>query len=108
MNSLLEVRPADRADGIPAFRLIGELDVSGAPVLRAALEDVLRRSDDLVLDLSELAFMDSGGVHAMVDISRRLEERGRLIVSGPLDPVRRVLELTQVARILPNFEVVDG
>jgi anti-sigma B factor antagonist len=74
-------------------RLAGELDIATTPRLRRVLRALRARL--VVLDLRELAFMDSSGVHAIVDASiraRRLGDR-LLLLSGP-PGVDRVFTLT--------------
>jgi anti-sigma B factor antagonist len=56
----------------------GELDLSTAPVLREVLLPVLEnQTGPVVVDLSEVSFMDSTGVHVLVDTLRRLEPQNR-------------------------------
>jgi anti-sigma B factor antagonist len=56
----------------------GEVDIETAPALREALLPVLEhQSGPVVVDLSEVSFMDSTGVHVLVDTSRRLEPQNR-------------------------------
>jgi anti-sigma B factor antagonist len=56
----------------------GEIDLETAPVLRMFLLPVLEhQTGPVVVDLSEVAFMDSTGVHVLVDTLRRLEPQNR-------------------------------
>lgn len=85
------------SDGAVLLRLNGELDLMSEPVLAAALEQVDGRP--LRIDLTELAFMDSTGLRAMLTAAR---EQSDLKLRGPLQaPVERLLELTQTYQILP-------
>jgi anti-anti-sigma factor len=61
----------------------GELDIATTPQLARALRALRARL--VVLDLRELAFMDSCGVHAIVDASIRARDVGRriLLLAGP-------------------------
>ena len=57
----------------------------------------------VVIELEELAFMDSTGLRTLLSSAREIEN---LTLRGPLQaPVRRLLELTQTLAILP-FENV--
>jgi anti-anti-sigma factor len=75
-------------------RLAGELDIATTPQLEGALRALRARL--VVLDLRELAFMDSCGVHAIVDASIRARDVGRriLLLAGP-PAVDRVFTLTE-------------
>ena len=88
------------------FRLIGELDASNVDQLSAALKPAIETGGDIRLDLTELGFMDSSGIQAVVRAARDLEERGNLILMQPGDVVRRLLELIPITR-LTNVEVVQ-
>jgi anti-anti-sigma factor len=72
----------------------GELDIATTPQLARALHALRARL--VVLDLRELAFMDSCGVHAIVDASVRVRDLGRriLLLAGP-PAVDRVFTLTE-------------
>ena len=75
--------------------LTGELDVNTTPQLEQTLSDPDSQARLVVVDMRELAFMDSSGVHAIVNASARARQRGsRLVVlRGPPD-VDRVFTLT--------------
>jgi anti-anti-sigma factor len=88
---------SENADGTIVLRLAGELDLVSEPVLA----DALAQGDGqpLRIDLSELAFMDSTGLRALLSLQR---EHGDVKLRGPLQPaVQRLLELTQTLQILP-------
>ena len=74
--------------------LAGELDIATTPQLARALHALRARL--VVLDLRKLAFMDSCGVHAIVDASVRARDVGRriLLLAGP-PAVDRVFTLTE-------------
>lgn len=56
----------------------GEIDLETAPVLRKFLLPVLEhQTGPIVVDLSEVAFMDASGLHVLVDTLRRLEPQNR-------------------------------
>ena len=74
----------------------GEIDLGTAPALREALLPVLEhQTGPVVVDLSEVTFMDSTGVHVLVDTLRRLEPQNRrlAIVCREGGQVHRVLAL---------------
>ncbi len=74
----------------------GELDLVTAPVLLEVLLFALERgTGPLVVDLSEVPFMDSTGVHVLIDTLRRLEpqDRGLVITCREHGQVHRLLGL---------------
>jgi anti-anti-sigma factor len=79
------------------LRLVGELDLVSEPMLQSALARADGRP--VRIDLSELAFMDSTGLRALLSAAREIPG---LELRGPLQPaVQRLLELTQTLAILP-------
>jgi anti-anti-sigma factor len=86
--------------------LRGELDLSGVDRARQAIEEAEKSSASLlVLDLSELDFIDSTGLEVMLRAARRAHDSGRrLIVARPSRYVRRLLELTAIDQSLDIVE----
>jgi anti-sigma B factor antagonist len=78
------------------IRLRGEVDVSTAPTLDHALDDVERRGASVViLDLREVTFLDSSGLRSIVRAQHHLGTRDRtLMVEGLSPAAERVLEIT--------------
>jgi anti-anti-sigma factor len=87
----------DPEGGGVLLRVSGELDIVSEPQLEAALADAERQP--IRVDLSDLAFMDSTGLRALLGAARTYPE---IVLRGPLQPaVHRLLELTQTLTILP-------
>jgi anti-anti-sigma factor len=59
-------------------QVVGELDIQTSPQLERTLGEP--RAPLVVLDLREIAFMDSSGVHAIVNASARARQVGRRLV----------------------------
>jgi anti-anti-sigma factor len=100
----MELQPTTLA-GARGIALRGELDLTGAPRIEEHVQSALLNScGAFVLDLSELAFMDSSGVNALLRARALLaREQRALVVICPPGPVRRVLELIGVADMLAPF-----
>jgi anti-sigma B factor antagonist len=82
--------------------LYGEMDMSNAPMLSEALRDVLdTRPARVTVDLTNLSYLDSSGIHCLVNAVERASEVGcELAVHNPTRMVLRVLELTDVVELL--------
>lgn len=80
----------------------GELDATTAPVLREAIEALETGEEPvIVLDLTEVTFIDSSGLQAITSSLRRLRGEGRqLQVAGASRSVRRIFEVTGLADLL--------
>jgi anti-sigma B factor antagonist len=73
----------------------GEMDISSVEDVRLAVDRALRaRPETLLVDLSELAFCDSTGVHLVVQTHRRATTQDtRLLVVPPVGAARRVFDI---------------
>ena len=76
------------------LRFAGEIDLSTANILtqqfRVIADQGLR---SVVIDATDVSFMDSTGLHALVEGKRLIHETGTTIYLVPSSQVRRVLEL---------------
>jgi anti-anti-sigma factor len=87
--------------------LIGELDASTVPALADALAARHEEPGDLYLEVSQLTFIDSMGLGALIAAAKRLGDQGNLVLSSPTDRVLRTLKLSGVAGAIPNL-LVEG
>jgi anti-sigma B factor antagonist len=73
----------------------GELDVAVIERLQQRLDSLARAGETVVLDLSELAFIDSSGLNVIVTTLRRAEREGwELRIERSMTPtVLRVVKL---------------
>ena len=80
----------------------GELDILTVSKLITRLDDAIRRRQgDVVIDLSDAEFIDSMGLHALLNVQRRLMRDARaLTVICPPGRVRNAIELTRLAEPL--------
>lgn len=76
-------------------RLAGELDIAGLPDVQPALDELLSREPQPVLiDLSELRFLDSSGVAVLIRIANHFD---RIEIRDAAPAVRRVVEILGLA-----------
>jgi anti-anti-sigma factor len=87
-------------------KLAGDCDLAVRDELSAALLAAVDRADVVVVDLAEVGFLDSSGLHGLVAAHHAARGRGgRLFVENPTGSVATVLDLTGVAGLLsPNGE----
>lgn len=93
----------ERAGRTITLTLCGELDLVTAALVRAALDQAAsERPDHLVIDLRELSFIDSTGVHLLLDAHRRLQQTWTSLEIRPGGrSVQRIFQLTHLADFLP-------
>ena len=96
------VLAVDETDGVVVVRPKGELDIATAPLLDEILRELAGRGASAVLDLSELAFIDSSGIRSVLSAyaASRRDGFGLTMLPGP-PAVMRVLELSGVRDRLP-------
>lgn len=99
------IRTQREPDGV-LLALCGELDLASAP----SLEEQLRHADatdssQVSVDLSGLEFIDSTGLHTLVNADRQFVEKGKRfsVLRGP-PAVHRLFELTNT---VPVFRFAD-
>ena len=84
-------------EGPRGLRLAGELDLRSVRPLTDAFA-AMPALGQATLDLSELVFIDSSGLHAIEEIASRQNGNGPLILSGASPAVMRLLEITDLDR----------
>jgi anti-anti-sigma factor len=90
----------ERIDGVTVVRLGGELDLHNAEQVRAAVPEASGDgSARVVVDLSQVEFIDSTALGVLIEARARLG-RG-LVVAGPQLATRRTLQVSGVDRHLP-------
>ena len=97
------------SSGAPGVLVRGEVDVGTAPKLSVALDAAIRESQGaFVIDLCDVAFLDSSGVSVLVRARAILgrEERALVTVCPP-GPARRIFELARIDDLLNLFDSRD-
>jgi anti-sigma B factor antagonist len=86
----------DSRDGTATIAVAGECDLYEAHLLEAAIERAAASPGTCVyLDLSELSFLDSTGLHVLVQAQRTLVEAGsELVLVAPDAQIRRTLAVS--------------
>lgn len=85
--------------GVALLALAGELDLTSATELRAALEAAAAEgAKRVVLDLEEVAFVDSSMLKELLRANAHMRETGsELVLVAPQPSVRRLLDLTRTS-----------
>lgn len=102
--------PSLRAERVPdGVRLIGEADLTTCDLLDSALrEAAARTSQDVVVDLSGLTFVDVSALETIAAAADRLRSRRRLIVRAMPSSARTVVELLGWGADNAGSLIVDG
>jgi anti-anti-sigma factor len=103
MSDLARVE-GERQGTICLVRVHGEIDLSNAQEVSSAIGTAMgQEARWLVVDLSDLTYLDSSGVALLLRLAARLRTRRRQLhlVVPHGSPVRRVLGFTGLPRVIP-------
>lgn len=105
---MFEVDDADLGDA-PGVAVRGEVDVGVVQELETAIDAAIRESvGAFIVDLSDLEFIDSSGLHVLLRARALLSRDDRqLAVVCPYGPVRRALELSGVSDLFVLYGTRD-
>jgi anti-anti-sigma factor len=109
VTELIELDIEERGDVVVAH-LKGELDIAGAPGLGDRISDAVPTSArGLVVDCTDLDFIDSSGIAMLFGLARRLGSRRQelRVVAREGKPVARVLEIVEFDRAAPIHGTLD-
>ena len=109
MIPALAIRILDQG-GVPVAHLEGEIDIANATELREKLFTALsNQPPGLIVDLSGVTYLDSRGVHVLLELAERMKIRHqqlRLVVPDTAQ-IKRVLQLTHLDAIVPIDPTVE-
>lgn len=102
-----QLRVEDGPGGAVVVSLSGELDKFAVDAVRARMNR-LPEGDPVIVDLSELSFIDSAGLHCLFAFARGQRGLPELAFVVPASsPVRRVLEIVHLDGVSPMCETLE-
>jgi stage II sporulation protein AA (anti-sigma F factor antagonist) len=90
--------------------LRGELDHNSAEEVRVRIDDRIDRYniDKVILNFSEVTFMDSSGIGAVLGRYKKISNKGgKLCIAEPSKNVNRIFELAGLYKVIKNYNTVD-
>jgi anti-anti-sigma factor len=106
--SPFEVFITSAAAAASTVTVCGEIDLAAVPTLTASLEAAGLEQIPLDLDLSGITFIDSSGLHAIVQAHQRQQRAGlALTLRSPSPAVRRAIEMVALGDTLHIDEQRD-
>ena len=102
MPSPLEIEEHHDPEGVVRVLLRGELDVGSAERLEGRLRELAATTEQVVIDLRGLTFMDSTGVRIVWEMSTAAAQDGwnLALIQGPT-AIRSVFEMSGLITRLP-------
>lgn len=102
-SSQVSKRPAS-SEGVSHVRLVGDQDASTADALSVRLDEIIDHSgDDLVLDLTDVTFIDSATAQVLLSVRDRLDRKGnQLKLLAPPPNIGRILKLCGMSGLISH------
>src|SRR5438309_2844888 len=99
----------DRSDGTIVVSLAGELDLYNAAAVREALLACCAESPDrLIVDLTNVKFIDSTALGVLIEARTRMSNRRGFLLAAPGLETRRALEISGLDRHFVVHESLDA
>ena len=93
----------DSREGFEVVHVRGELDSGSSGRLAQELDALVGTGTPVVVDLSGLSFIDSGGLHALM----KPRPAARISVVCPPGNVSRVMSVVRLDHVLPLYERLE-
>ena len=91
----------DRAGGVVTVALTGEFDLAARRAFTAAITQIeATKPRGIVVNVQELSFMDSSGIHGLLGAHRRAEGSHSFAVVNGSGPAHRTLQLAGLDEVL--------
>ncbi len=101
----MEIEHRKEGDILITKILNNRLDAHGADGFREKMSERISGGDRrIVLDISEVDFVDSSGLGAMVSVFKLIGDNGEIVISGPTDAAMRMFKLTRMNKVFRVFE----
>lgn len=109
MNGETEYK-VEEEDGIPVVKVTGSLDHYNVPRFRSVISDIIAKGHNTVIvDMSGVEFMDSGGMSGIIFGLKRLSEAGgRLYLANCGPRIMRKLEISGFAMMPDKLALSDS
>jgi anti-sigma B factor antagonist len=85
--------------------LKGEVDLHVSPTITASLNELIdKKPQRLVVDLSEVSYIDSAGLAALIEAMQTVEGYGgKFMLSGLQETVRSIFEISRLDQVFQIF-----
>jgi anti-sigma B factor antagonist len=89
--------------------LKGEIDLHVSPVVTAALTAMIEKKPDrMVIDLSDVSYIDSAGLAALIQAMQKVEAYGgKFLLAGLQETVRSIFEISRLDQVFQIFPDTD-
>jgi anti-sigma B factor antagonist len=90
--------------------LKGEIDLHVSPTVTASLNEMIaKKPERFVVDLSDVSYIDSAGLAALIGAMQKVEAYGgRFMLAGLQETVRSIFEISRLDQVFQIFPDVDA
>jgi anti-sigma B factor antagonist len=88
----------------PAVHVVGEVDLSTRDQLAEILNEALSPGCDLLVDCTQIRFIDASGISVLLAAARAVGE-GHLRLTGVHGALARIVDILDLAHAQPNLIV---
>ncbi len=106
----MDIKVDRRDGGLTVLSPSGRLNMTSAIDLRETIGAVVSAGDvHIVVDLSDIEFIDSSGLGGLISgLKTAREAGGDLRISAPSEQVQLVLQLTNLGRVLVHYDDTEA
>lgn len=99
----------DQASTAQVVHPHGEIDLATVPILRDALIEAVSHHRHVIVDLTDVSFIDSTGFREFLIHRRICRENDRLMVLvNPRERVQRVINMLNFFQMIPVYSTMDA
>jgi anti-sigma B factor antagonist len=102
--------PTPRRDRSNVLPLKGEIDLHVSPSVTASLDGIIdKKPERLVVDLSDVTYIDSAGLAALIQAMQKVEAYGgKFLLAGLQETVRSIFEISRLDQVFQIFPDADA
>src|SRR2546430_16715827 len=102
--------PTARRDRSSVVPLKGEIDLHVSPSVTASLNAMIEKKPErLVVDLSDVTYIDSAGLAALIEAMQKVEAYGgKILLDGLEENVRAIFEIPRLDQVFQRFPEAEA
>ncbi|PYL06371.1 MAG: anti-sigma factor antagonist [Verrucomicrobia bacterium] len=105
MKNASQSGPMPRQDRSNVLPLKGEIDLHVSPSVTASLNAMIEKKPErLVVDLTDVTYIDSAGLAALIEAMQKVEAYGgKFLLAGLQETVRSIFEISRLDQVFQIF-----
>tara|TARA_B100000029_G_scaffold240418_1_gene237601 strand:- start:301 stop:633 length:333 start_codon:yes stop_codon:yes gene_type:complete len=95
-------------DGATIVALSGDVDLETSPAVRQGLIECIEKHDNVIVDMSQVSYIDSSGVASLVEAFQLSRKKGSSFALAHVSAAAlRVLNLARLDKVFSIFESIE-